>query len=150
MSRRNRSEWKSPYPFDRGAKRIVVDGVEGSYVAFVRYRALPCGLSAGCNANVINLRPDLRDWTGDDRNRVLSVLEHEKQHVAQFFEIPDHTDGYWADPLPWEKEACARQILKGPVVTTTIVLEIVETLVSNGMGIDEALAWVDSVERAGD
>ena len=107
------------------------------------------GQLASCNGNVITLHPDAKPGLNTDLNVAKSLFEHEVQHVVQHYEVEDSDAKYDADPLFYEQEACARQLLKTPV-TKEIIESIVDNLVEYGMDSGDALIWLHDVRLSED
>jgi hypothetical protein len=168
--------WKSKWRYDPFAQRIKVDGFKGRYDAFVQYvsKLTKEDRKAEASGNVIHMRIESKryldcvlsgshfivapiDEQAERHNmtKLQSLFEHEGQHVVQHYEVRGFDIGSSANPLPWENEACARQILHSsfqnaiPETKDWLRFSILDNLMKYGMESTDAETWISDVERRG-
>src|SRR5579871_428574 len=132
MSAANKKLWKSGWPYDPLAKEFRIDE---KFIAFWRFTNQGLDnpkVMARTNGNVIHIDPEVEI----DTEVTTSLLCHEAQHVVQFYQGVLKKKPSPDDILFDEKEACARQILYGPL-PDRIIDGIVDNLEKRGMDGDE-------------
>lgn len=134
--------WLSKRPYDSSAELIWIDDV---YPTFIRYELGSIGNASG---NVITLSQDCAPGGCGRSEGCKQVAEHERQHVIQFYEIPEFDAQYEANPLYYEKQADARALLSIRERPSDIFITCVcNNLWGRGMDPGEALHWIEDVLR---
>jgi len=120
--------------------------IDGKYVAFIRYATdyLVLGSQASTAGNVITILPEVLA----DSQAEAFLKEHEAQHVIQHHEIENSDVEYSNNRLKYEKEACARQIIRGTVVREQFRATVIDNLEYYGMQKRYAEDWVRGVFKS--
>lgn len=139
-----KKHWKSNLKYDPKFKMVKIDG---EYIAFTGFsnRLLTREQPAITTGNVIVIREELKS----NEEWYQFILQHESQHIIQFYTVQNLDDEYEKNKLNYEKEACARQILKIKWLDARMKDSIVVNLINYGADLNEALVFVDTVQRAG-
>ena len=145
----NRSRlWLSNWAYDPTAKLIWIDD---TYPAFIRYTDTMVleGWVGGANGNVITLHPEYHPGGDGDKAAGAMVLQHEMQHVIDWYHIRDYDTEIQAHPLRFEKRCHARELLSVPERPSFVCIEqAVFALGQHGMAAREAYAWIEDVLRS--